>query len=771
MIKKLIYLVCFLGVAALAGVAQAETLSPDDASIKDNLCLWLRRPEVNYDADSGVWTDLSGRGHDAVAVGEIEAWGVTYVGPTLAFGSNPTVFDHPFGIVKFTGEIDDLMRAANLNEGSGLTELTILAVYKDYNYDESNRSITRPLGFGSISGEGENMGDNFNLANDVSIRKDNGSIGGATATHPEDTFFIRAARMDSSRIDQWFNADGTLEHVHTASGSSYTTSTDNFYLGDLRAGNSTTIGGSFSRTDIEIAEVIVYNRVLTEAQIEGLSEWLQTHVGISAGEGYPFAFGPDPRDGVMLLDTWANLSWRAGDFAVSHDVYIGDNFDDVNDGAEGTFQGNQNTTLVTVGFPGFAYPDGLVPGSTYYWRIDEVNEADPNSPWKGPVWSFWIQPSKAYDPVPPDNAELVATDASLSWTAGFGAKLHTVYFDESFDDVNNAAEGLPQGTATYDPGPLELAKTYYWRVDEFDIIDTYKGTVWSFTTEGAVANPDPSNGAVDVKQTQILTWSPSVFAASHEVYFGSDKDAVKNADISSPEYKGTRSLGSESYDPGMLEWDSTYYWRIDEVNNTNPDSPWTGILWNFTTANFLVVDDFESYNDLDPADPESNRIFNAWIDGYDDPANGSLVGYDTPPFAEQTIVHGGNQSMPLYYDNSVGYSEATLTLTYPRDWTENGVNTLRIWFRGNSDNAAETLYVALNGNAIVTNDNPDAAQVTTWTEWTIDLQAFADQGVNLANVNTISLGLGNRNNPLAGGSGTMYFDDIRLYPPPPEPTP
>ena len=119
--------------------------------------------------------------------------------------------------------------------------------------------------------------------------------------------------------------------------------------------------------------------------------------------------------------------------------------------------------------------------------------------------------------------------------------------------------------------------------------------------------------------------------------------------------------------------------------------------------------------------------------------------------------------MPLYYDNSVGYSEATLTLTYPRDWTEKGVNTLTIWFRGNSDNAAETLYVALNGNAIVTNDNPDAAQITTWTEWTIDLQAF---GINLANVNTIALGLGNRNNPLAGGSGTMYFDDIRLYRPP-----
>ncbi|MFH1882648.1 MAG: hypothetical protein ABIL62_08065, partial [Planctomycetota bacterium] len=296
-----------------------------------------------------------------------------------------------------------------------------------------------------------------------------------------------------------------------------------------------------------------------------------------------------------------------------------------------------------------------------------------------------------------------------------------------------------------------------------------KGDVWSFTTQGAVSGPDPSNGTVDVKQTQVLNWSPGEAAASHQVYFGTDKEVVRNANTGSPEYKGTRDLGSETYDPGKLLWDTTYYWRIDEANNVNPDSPWTGPVWSFTTADFLVVDDFESYNDLNPDEPGSNRIFYAWLDGLDNPANGSVVGYDNPPFAEQTIVHSGSQSMPLFYDNSVGYSEATLTLTYPRDWTENGVSTLTIWFRGDSANAAETLYVALNGSAVVNHDNPDAAQIDEWTEWNIDLQAFADQGVNLANVNTIALGLGNRNNPQAGGSGTMCFDDIRLYrPAPPE---
>ena len=504
-----------------------------------------------------------------------------------------------------------------------------------------------------------------------------------------------------------------------------------------------------------IDDVRIYDHVLSEVEILSAME----------GKPWPYAFGPDPADGALHEDTWVNLSWFPGELAVSHDVYLGDNFDDVNAGAEGTFQGNMTGTFIVVGFPGFAYPDGLVPGTTYYWRIDEVNGTEPNSPWKGPVWSFAIPPKTAYFPDPADGAESVAVDVQVSWTGGFGSKLHTVYFGDNFDDVNNATGGLPQGSATYTPGTLQMAKTYYWRVDEFDAIDTFKGEVWNFLTQGAVGSPDPANGAVDVTQSPILTWAHGVFADTHEIYFGTDADAVKNADTSSTEYKGSGNLGSESHDPGQFEWNTTYYWRVDEANNTNADSPWTGPLWSFTTANFLIIDDFEAYNDINEGEPGSNRIYNAWVDGFDDPTNGSTVGHLDPPFYEETIVHNGNKSMPITYDNAVGKSEATLTLTYPRDWTEDGVSTLSIWFRGNSDNAAETLYVALNGNAIVTNDNPNAAQVTTWTQWNIDLQAFADQGVNLANVNTITLGLGNRSNPVAGGSGIMYFDDIRLYAP------
>ena len=194
-------------------------------------------------------------------------------------------------------------------------------------------------------------------------------------------------------------------------------------------------------------------------------------------------------------------------------------------------------------------------------------------------------------------------------------------------------------------------------------------------------------------------------------------------------------------------------------------------------ADFLTVDDFELYNDLDPNDPESNRIFDTWIDGYGVETNGSTVGYAEPDwdagehFVETNIVHGGSQSMPYFYDNNFKYSEAAMTLVSARDWTEEGVGVLSLWFHGDASNAAEPLYVALNGIAVVYHDNPDAALIDEWTEWNIDLQEFAAQGVNLSNVNTISIGFGDKNNLQAGGSGKVYFDDIRLVRPVAAPEP
>ena len=643
-------------------------------------------------------------------------------------------------------------------------------------------------------------------------------------------------------------------------------------------------------------DVRIYDRPMSAEEIQAIMQL----------EIWPFAYGPTPADGALHPDTWANLSWAPGPLATSHDVYLGENFDDVNDGTGEAFRGNQTGTFLVVGFPGFALPDGLVPGTRYYWRIDGVDDLNPDSPWKGAVWSFLVPPKKAYEPVPTDGSKFVDANVELSWTPGFGAKLHTVYFGDNFDDVDNAAGGAAQGTTTFAPGALEPGKTYYWRVDEFDVAATHKGDVWSFAvagagggakgeyylgqdlntlvltrtdsqinfswgaapdpalpedgfsvrwsgeveaaftetytfytnsddgvrlwidgiqlvnnwtdhgntensgnmdlvagqvysvqmehydaTGGAVAelrwsssrtpkqfipqaalslpvrarNPQPLNGIVGVKLIGTLDWMAGDDAASHDVYFGADQEAVQNADKSSPEYKGAKMLADEGYDPGKLAWDTTYYWRVDEVNNTSPDSPWIGTVWSFSTGDFLLVEDFEDYNDYPP-----DEIWNTWIDGFGTTTNGSTAGYASPVFTdgehyvETVVVHGGAQTMPFFYDNNLKYSEVTATLVYPTDWTEEGVGNLSLWIRGDSANAIERLYAAVNG-ATVYHDDPAVAQTTIWTEWVVPLQAFADQGVDLTNVNTISVGLGDKNNVAVGGSGVLYVDDIRLYRP------
>ncbi len=203
---------------------------------------------------------------------------------------------------------------------------------------------------------------------------------------------------------------------------------------------------------------------------------------------------------------------------------------------------------------------------------------------------------------------------------------------------------------------------------------------------------------------------------------------------------------------------------MDEVNSVNPDSPGVGNVWNFTTADFILVDDFEDYNDFEP-----DTIFDTWLDGWGVDTNGSEIGYAEPDFpagehfVETNIVHGGSQSMPYSYENNFKYSEATYAPTQ-RDWTEEGVGVLSLWFYGDAANAAERMYVALNDGTAVYHDNAAAAQINTWTEWTIDLQEEFT-GMDLTNVNTLAIGFGDKNNLQPGGSGLVFFDDIRLYRP------
>ena len=282
-------------------------------------------------------------------------------------------------------------------------------------------------------------------------------------------------------------------------------------------------------------------------------------------------------------------------------------------------------------------------------------------------------------------------------------------------------------------------------------------------------NPNPRHLTTTERTADgpVLSWTPGVYAVSHDVYFGTDPNAVRDATNETnadnialwTEFKGNQDL--TTYDPGPLELGRTYYWRIDEVNEAEPDSPWIGSVWVFTVADYIVIDDFESYNDIAFGEEGSNLIYMTWVDGFENPAvNGSTIGYVTGSSLETDNVHGGQQSAPLSYDNTTAtYSEVTVSiddLGIVKDWTKENLQTLSLWFYGSPVNAASVqMYVKVNDAEAVYDGSLNLAM---WEEWSVDLTTF---NTDLSNVTTF--GVGFRRSGAIGNRGSILLDDIRLH--------
>ncbi len=191
--------------------------------------------------------------------------------------------------------------------------------------------------------------------------------------------------------------------------------------------------------------------------------------------------------------------------------------------------------------------------------------------------------------------------------------------------------------------------------------------------------PEPRNGwLADVRTATPLTWTKGDKASKHDVYFGTEAAAVAAATASDSTgiYRGR--IGTTSFTPAEdLAWGKKYFWRVDE---SNADGTVTaGKVWSFTVVDYLIVDDFETYTDV-----QGEAIFDTWIDGYTNGLSGSTVGNTTAPFAERTIIYHGSQALPLDYNNtkSPWYSEAERTFAPVENWTFGGVDTLVVHFRG-----------------------------------------------------------------------------------------
>jgi len=391
----------------------------------------------------------------------------------------------------------------------------------------------------------------------------------------------------------------------------------------------------------------------------------------------------------------------------------------------------------------------------------------------------------ASDPRPPDGANDVDPNVVLGWSPGANASSHDMYFGVNFDDLNdaNTSSSVYQGTQSldansYDPcGFLELGTTYYWRIDESNGPKLSKGQVWHFTVDDGKARvPSPRDGASTASRDLILSWTAGILVAYHDIYFGTNLYDVNDANITATldTYMGRQDLDANTYSASGLEFAQSYYWRIDEVNDGN--NIIKGDVWSFVVAEYIVVDDMESYT---PGWDSPHPISDGWIYGTTN-LTGSALDLGTAP---GDPIHQGQQSMSYTYWNGFDfgagyYSEIEHQYPDPCNWTALGVEALTLYFYGDPNNDAgdfEQMYVGLkddDGNYAEVrygdgeNEDMNDIRIAQWQVWNIDLQDFNNGGVDLTDVNTVYIGFGDRYNLfIPGGTGTVYFDDISLYPP------
>jgi len=519
---------------------------------------------------------------------------------------------------------------------------------------------------------------------------------------------------------------------------------------------------------------------------------------------------PSPANKAVDVSRDSDLSWAVWGDAVAYDVYFGAVLEDVQNATRQDPRG----VLLSQGQTGTTcdLPDLLDWATVYYWRVDTVGPAPDSTITQGEALSFTTErptypiegivatsnmipaddtqvPENAVDGSGLNDNDEHSTDTTQMWLATAG-DAEPMYIQFEFDQVYSLTEmqiwnhnfmfemalglGLKDVTVEYSVDGIEWTVfgdivfaqatgqptyTANTTVDmqgvpakfvRFIVLSNYGGgtqyglsEVRFIHTPKAARNPVPADGAADVAADTELSWHAGREAVTHEVYLGTDPDALSLVATTS----------DRVYSPA-LDLDTTYYWQIVEVNEAETPSNWTSEVWSFTTGETLVVDDFESYND----DTDAGRaIWQTWIDGLvefggDAENGGGVVGNNTSPFAEQTHVFSGGQAMPLSYDNvSYSHSQTTRTFASAQDWSQHGITTLTVWFKGDlTYPLSDKLYVTVNGTK-VTYDGDLTSPI--YLPFNVDLTSLGD----VSNVTTLSIGVD------GSSQGKIYVDRVELY--------
>ncbi len=275
-------------------------------------------------------------------------------------------------------------------------------------------------------------------------------------------------------------------------------------------------------------------------------------------------------------------------------------------------------------------------------------------------------------------------------------------------------------------------------------------------------NPSPSDGARNVSPNPSISWTSGEQMEQEKLYFSKDKTAVTEGNASAD-----KGLVISLFTPDLtLELGETYYWRIDTINNSIPQT-WEGDVWSFTvedfelTGNYIVIDNFEYY--IDESD-----LLNKWKDGTAN-GTGSTISLESGT----DYVQSASQALKFNYSNTKGgdqdYSQISKTFSSPKNWEESGISSLSLILHGSKNDLAP-LYVILEDQdgytAQVNYPDPSKLIQLSWEEfieWNIDMKKFRNQGVDTQRIKTIYIGTGDRNGATASASGDIYINDIRLY--------
>jgi len=567
-----------------------------------------------------------------------------------------------------------------------------------------------------------------------------------------------------------------------------------------------------------IDDLRIYDVVLT---LEEIQEAMAGIGPISAS-----AFEPGPENESTDVPRDVVLRWTPGEYAAAvngHKLYFSENFNDVNDGIGGIIQdANSYTPPQLLDFGKTYYwrvdevaapPDStIVEGEVWQFTVEPfaypiagdniTATASSSEEGKGPentvngsgldesgllhgndsVGNMWLSSGDGAQPT------------WIEYEFDRAYKLHEMWVWNSNDSLESLAGlGFKEVIIEYSANGTEFATL--GTTHEFakapgkpdyahDITIDFGGVAakhvrltansnWGgifnqfglsevrfFSIPVFARKPSPVPGATDVDVDAILSWKPGREATTHNVYLSTDEQAVID---------GAAQVATETEAThGLLNLDlgTTYYWRVDEVNEAETPTTWQGDIWNFSTQEYLVVDDFDSYNEIPAGEEGSNLVYVIWKDGFDNPSvNGSTIGYTEAfqPSMETSIVYDGTQSVPLFYDNTIAtYSEVTVNvadLQASQDWARHGIKALILHFYGDPNNSVnEQMYVKLNGSKVTYDSDADNLARVGWQTWYINLSSF---GVSLSNIT--ELGIGFERTGAVGGQGVVLLDGIRLY--------